>query len=201
MVNVLLPEGVTFNLGGNASYAPATDELTLTPNARDQSGAALSITRIDLRQNFNISFDIFLGNNDVDGADGVGFVLHNSPDGVNAIGAGGSGLAFAGIQDGLAIEFDTWQNPSNKIISGGDDIANDHTGFIDTDGSFGSTPLDLGNIEDGQWHSVQVSWDASTQTLSYTFDGQQAGVLNSNISTQYLGGSELAYFGFTASNG
>ena len=94
MVNVLLPEGVTFNLGGNASYALAPDELTLTPNARDQSGAALSITRIDLRQNFNISFDIFLGNNDFDGADGVGFVLHNSPDGVNAIGAGGSGGCF-----------------------------------------------------------------------------------------------------------
>ncbi len=160
----------------------------------------MSAGRIDLRQDFNISFDVFLGASDA-GADGLGFVLHNSPDGANAIGAVGGGLSFMGIQDGLAIEFDTWNNPSEKIISGGDDIVNDHTGFVDTDGSFGSTPFDLGNIEDGQWHSIEVSWDASTQTLSYTFDGQQAGVLTGDIVAQYLGGSDFAHFGFTAATG
>ncbi len=160
----------------------------------------MSIARIDLRQDFNISFDVFLGASDA-GADGLGFVLHNSPDGTNAIGAVGGGLSFAGIQDGLAIEFDTWNNPSEKIISGGDDIVNDHTGFVDTDGAFGSTPFDLGNIEDGQWHSVEVIWDASTQTLSYSFDGQQVGVLTGDISADYLGGSDFAHFGFTAATG
>jgi glucose/arabinose dehydrogenase len=171
----------------------------LTAAARDQIGSVMSAGRIDLRQDFNISFDVFLGTSDA-GADGLGFVLHNSPDGANAIGAIGSGLGFGGIQDGLAIEFDTWNNPGN-VVSGGTDIVNDHTGFLDTDGSFVSTPFDLGNIEDGQWHNIEVSWDASTQTLSYTFDGQQAGVLNSDISAQYLGGSEFAHFGFTASTG
>ena len=75
MVNVLLPEGIAFGLGGDANYTAATDELTLTPNAKNQSGTAMSIARIDLRQDFTISFDVFLGSSDA-GADGLGFVLH-----------------------------------------------------------------------------------------------------------------------------
>jgi hypothetical protein len=187
-------------MGGGATYNSALNEYTLTAAARDQLGSVISAGRIDLRQDFSISFDVFLGTSDA-GADGLGFILHNSPDGFNAIGSGGSGMGFAGIQNGLAIEFDTWNNPSEKIISGGPDIVNDHTGFVDTDGSFGSTPFDLGNIEDGQWHSVAVSWDASSQTLSYTVDGQQAGVLTGDIAAQYLGGSDFAHFGFVASTG
>ena len=200
MAGVVLPEGVAFSLQGDANYALVSDELTLTTSATFQTGAAMSFARIDMRQDFVISFDVFLGTSDA-GADGLGFVLHNSPDGANAIGAVGSGLGFGNIQNGLAIEFDTWNSGANKIISGGGDIANDHTNFLDTDGAFGSTPFDLGNIEDGQWHSVEVSWDASTQTLSYSFDGQQAGVLTGNIATQYLGGSDFAHFGFTAATG
>jgi hypothetical protein len=197
MASVLLPAGVAFSLGGNANYTAATNEIRLTSNGQFLSGAAMSHARIDLRQDFNISFDVFLGSSDA-GADGLGFVLHNSPDGAAAIGAGGRGLAFEGIQNGLAIEFDTWFTADTAA---GTDIDNDHTNFIDTDGSFGSTPFDLGNIEDGQWHSVEVTWDASTQTLSYTFDGQQAGVLNGDIAAQYLGGSDFAHFGFTAATG
>ena len=200
MVGVLLPEGAAFGLRGDASYSSATDELTLTANAASQSGSVMSSARIDLRQDFSISFHVFLGTSDA-GADGLGFVLHNSPDGVNAIGAAGSGLGFGNIQNGLAIEFDTWNSGAQGVVSGGADIANDHTNFLDTDGAFGSTPFDLGNIEDGQWHSVEVTWDASTQTLSYTFDGQQAGVLTGDIAAQYLGGSDFAHFGFTAATG
>ena len=174
MASVLLPEGVAFGLRGDANYSSVTDEIILTTTAKFQSGTAMSGARIDLSQDFNISFDVFLGTSDAD-ADGLGFVLHDSPDGVNAIGAAGSGMAFGNIQDGLAIEFDTFNSAPHQIFSGGPDIANDHTGFVDTDGAFGSTPVDLGNIEDGQWHSVTVNWNASTHTLSYTFDGQQAG--------------------------
>ena len=79
-------------------------------------------------------------------------------------------MGFGNIQDGLAIEFDTWKSNKGSIVSGGPDIDNDHTNFLDTDGAFGSTPFDLGDIEDSQWHSVYVSWDASTKTLSYSFD-------------------------------
>ena len=40
----------------------------------------------------------------------MGFVLHNDPSGVNAVGQGGGGFGALGIQNGLAIQFDTYQN-------------------------------------------------------------------------------------------
>jgi Ca2+-binding RTX toxin-like protein len=153
----------------------------------------MSTSRIDLRQDFTISLAVFLGTSN-GGADGLAFVLHNDPAGSNAIGGTGGGLGISGIQNGLAIEFDTYAN-------GAPDIASDHTNFQDTDGSFGTTPVALPNVEDGQFHSVSVSWNAVAQTLSYTFDGQQAGTLNADVVSAYLGGSAFAYFGVGAATG
>ena len=60
----------------------------------------------------------------------------------------------------------------------------------------------LPNIENGAWHPVVVTWNAATQTLSYTLDGQPMGTpLTGNIATQFLGGSNFAYFGFGAGTG
>ena len=146
----------------------ANNVFTLTTGG-NQAGTAMSTGRIDVRQNFTIAFDVNLGASD-GGADGAAFVLHNDPRGVNAIGGHGSGLAVGGIQNGLAIEFDTYNNGATCF-----DIASDHTGFLDTDSSFATPPLALPNIEDGAWHPVVVTWNATTQTLSYTFDGQPVG--------------------------
>ena len=159
----------------------------------------MSTARMDLRQNFAIALQVYLGTND-GGADGLAFVLHNDPAGANAIGAPGSGLAIAGIRNGLGIEFDTYASSPGDTIMGPPDIASDHTGFVDTDFASGTTPVALPNIENGQFHNVNVNWNAATQTLSYTFDGQQVGTLN-NIASAYLGGSDFAYFGVGAGTG
>ena len=37
----------------------------------------------------------------------MAFVLHNDPNGANAIGGAGGNLGAMGLQNGLAIEFDT----------------------------------------------------------------------------------------------
>ena len=57
----------------------------------------------------------------------------------------------------------------------GSDIASDHTGFLGTNSAFATTPVALPNIENGAWHPVVVTWNAATQTLSYTLDGQPRG--------------------------
>ena len=164
----------------------------------------MSTGRIDVRQNFTVAFDVNLGTSD-GGADGAAIVFHNDPRGVNAIGAPGSGLAVGGIQNGLAIEFDTYNSTAADLSSfgmPGSDIASDHTGFLGTNSAFATTPVALPNIENGAWHPVVVTWNAATQTLSYTFDGQPMGTpLTSNIATQFLGGSNFAYFGFGAGTG
>ena len=46
-----------------------------------------------------------------------------------------------------------------------------------------------------------MSWDAALKTLSYSFDGQQAGTLTGNLANSYLGDSQFAYFGFTGATG
>ncbi|MGV0853928.1 hypothetical protein, partial [Mycolicibacterium phlei] len=110
-----------------------------------------------MRADFTLEFEVFFG--DADGADGVAVVVHNDPRGVDAVGIHGTGLGVGGIANGLAIEFDTYQSsPVNLAESSmpGVDIADDHTGFLDTDGDFASTPVALGDLEDGIWHTVVV---------------------------------------------
>ena len=186
------PGAVTLTPHGSASVA--NNVFTLTSGWYSQAGTAMSTGRIDVRQNFTVAFEVNLGASD-GGGDGAAIVFHNDPRGTNAIGGAGSGLAVGGIQNGLAIEFDTYNN-------GAGDIASDHTGFRGTNSTFATTPVALPNIENGAWHPVVVTWNAATQTLSYTFDGQPMGTpLSSNIATQFLGGSNFAYYGFGAGTG
>jgi hypothetical protein len=44
----------------------------------------------------------------VHGGDGFAFVLHYDEDTIDAVGDTGRGLGYAGIENSLAVEFDTW---------------------------------------------------------------------------------------------
>jgi lectin family protein/galactose oxidase-like protein len=184
---------------GSASYDASTNTFTLTPDQVGQAGAVMVDQRIDLTDDFAISFDAFLGSN-ANGADGVTFVLHNDPRGVNALGAGGGNYGAVGLANGLAIAIDTWRNPEAG------DLATDHTNFFTTgDKALGasrvSEQFSLGNVKDGAWHNVLVVWNSDTRTMTYWIDGREAGTLNGNISQEYLGGSQYAYLGFTGATG
>ena len=156
--------------------------------------------RIDLSYDFQASFDVYLGNN-ANGADGLAFVLQNDPLGANALGAYGGNYGAIGIKNGLGIAFDTWQNAELG------DMAADHTDLFKTGVPSAISrisdqiPIGNGNVTDGQWHNVLVSWSATDHTLNYWFDGQLVGQLNQDIVANYLGGSQYAYLGFTAGTG
>jgi hypothetical protein len=156
----------------------------------------MSNTRVDLSKTFDITFDINVGNNP-NGADGMGFVLHNDPLGHNALGDMGGGKGMMGILHGVGIEFDTYYNADDLS-----DIVNDHTTFDNTGTGGNNAALsavkDLGNIEDGLWHAVHVVSDG--QTISYTFDGVAMSSLSLATAETYLG-SQYAYFGFTGGTG
>lgn len=194
-IDTLDVEPGTLLARGTAAFDAAQNEYVLTQAVNNQTGTVMSTSRIDLSQAAAFSFDVYLGVSD-SGADGMGFVLHNDPSGVNAMGATGGGLGLSGIVNGLAIEFDTYNNGASS-----GDLAADHTSFFDTDGTFRTAPLALPNIEDGQWHSVTVTWDPATSTLAYTFDGAPAGSITGDIANDYLGGSQFAYFGFGGATG
>ena len=175
----------------------STGSFRLTDEAANKVGAMMSQARVDLSQDFAISFSAFLGANDR-GGEGLAFLLHNDPNGTNAVGRGGSGLGATGIRDGIGFEIDT------AFSSRAGDIRADHANFFDTDASPGrgriTNAVNLGNIEDGRWHNVELAWDADTRTLATSFDGINSGTLSRDIVEQYLGGSDFAYFGFTAAS-
>ncbi len=209
-----------FALAGNAvSNVPGVpdNEVRLTEAVGNQSGSMWSLGKINFADNFVIRFQANLGNLDASGADGIACVFHNDPAGTLAVGAVGVGIGAAGILNGLALEMDTWENGATS-----EDIPNDHGMIWDTDdsvvtsGEFSTfvsltTAADLGNLEDGNWNDVEIIWDASTRTLSYTVNGINGGSYThpgslDEFCEEYFDIpsteiNKLVYYGYTASTG
>ena len=163
----------------------------------------MSTGRIDVRQNFTVAFDVNLGASD-GGADGAAIVFHNDPRGANAIGSTAAAWGSAVSRTGSRSSSTPTTAPPRTLATPAclaPTSPADHTNFLGTNSAFATTPVALPNIEDGAWHPVVVTWNAATQTLSYTIDGQPMGTLTSDIATQFLGGSNFAYFGFGAGTG
>lgn len=181
---------------GDAAYDTNSDIVTLTPDAANKSGAVFSNDRIDLHQNFTISFNAYLGNKDSGGA-GIAFVLQNDPSGSDAFGNGGTvSQGAGGISNGLAISLDTYKDKG--------ETSSDHSSIFDTDATPGSkltSAKSLSNLENAKWHSVSISWDVDSQTLTYFIDGKKAGTLTGDLATQYFGGSDYVYYGITGATG
>ena len=189
-----------FSLNGTASHVYGSDTFTLTTDNTGQIGSVMSNKRIDLAQNFDLSFALSMGHK-ANPADGIAFVLQNDPSGSAALGHGGAGLGANGLLNGLAIQFDTWQNADQG------DIGAEHTDIVTTDPRQATYRLTdqvaLNNLTDGQQHHVHITWDAATRTLTYTFDGVSVGQLQLTPQqfASYFGGSNFAYFGFTGATG
>ena len=175
---------------GSASI-DATNLITLTPSVQSTAGSAFSMASIDINSDFDLSFAFYAGSNDVAGG-GLSFVLQNDLLGGDALGGNGTALGAGGIRNGLGIAF-SMENGA------------DRTNFFDTDLGTSAGALSpqttLGNLQDGNWHSAQVTWDADSQTLSYWVDGVLGGTLTGDLAQQYFGGSDLVHFGFTGSTG
>ncbi|WP_414462580.1 lectin-like domain-containing protein [Hyphomicrobium sp. DY-1] len=191
-----IDQHVTVN-GSAIAQPDAQHTLTLTPDAQFKAGSALFNDKVDLTHDFNIAFSIYFAPGQP--ADGMAFVLHNDPNGADAVGKFGGGLGALGLQNGLAIEFDTYRNgaPFN-------DPAYNHTNIVDTDAGPGANltkPTNIGNIVNGGWHQVGVTWDADAHLLRYWVDGKLGGTLTGDIATKYLGGQSTAYMGFTGATG
>ncbi|WP_369048666.1 DUF4347 domain-containing protein, partial [Tenacibaculum sp. UWU-22] len=188
-----------FYLRGSASDV-TNDEMILTPDAQYQSGQAWSKGKIDFAESFTMTFKAYLGT-DSAGADGIAIVFQN--EGINATGIDGLGIGAKGISNGLALELDSYNNSHESSVD--PPLYEGHgTIWRTVDQTNLSTPVDLGNLEDGTWKNVVINWDADTQTISYTVDGILAGehtFSSGGIATEIFGGETNVYFGYTASTG
>lgn len=57
------------------------------------------------------------------------------------------------------------------------------------------------NLEDGVWRTVNITWDAVAQNMTYTLDGVTAGSFTDDLVNNYFDSENLIYFGFTGSTG
>ena len=192
----------TYFLQGSATNT-GPECYQLTPAIGTQTGAVWYAEPLDLTQPFNIAFEIGLGSQDSNGADGIMFVLQT--DGTNALGQSGGGLGFLGFTTAFGVEFDTWQNGNY-----GDPVY-DHIGCV-SDGSvdhnaataFGS-PVPMiagnGNGEDGANHIGQILWDPNSQLISVLFDCDLRLTQQVDLIADVFGGTSEVFWGFTGSTG
>ena len=205
-------------------------EITLTQLNKYSAGSAWSNKQIDLRQPFSLRFRVWLGDrtgtqpvNIFDpisnswvpgsmdaGADGIAFAFHNDPRGGAVNGIYGGALGVGGLKPAIAAEFDTFDNLANNEFEFGD-IPNDHTMIYNPENymltmgggaaSRYSNIIDLGNIEDGEWHNVEFTWNPATTTFTYLFDGVAHLSMTKDIIKDLFNNNSYVYYGFSAGTG
>jgi hypothetical protein len=159
--------------------------VRLTPSGPSKTGAVWFTESVPVAQGFETQFTFQISDHSrqctlnkdqyftmihhtscsIRGADGFAFVIQNSVNGTHSIGGRGGQMGFAGIENSLAIAFDTWQN------QGQDSLSVDHISIQ----SKGKEPNDayeaglLGvprphNLADGQIHRVRIVYYGSLQS-------------------------------------
>ncbi|EUJ32194.1 immunoglobulin-like domain-containing protein, partial [Listeria cornellensis] len=198
-----------FSVVPGTSSSINRDKVTITPNLPRQSGGLWSNPdyKADLTKDFHLEADLYMGN-DINGADGVAFVMQNDPLGTAAIGGEGEGIGVYSnnssyIKNALAVEFDTYYNSSTKdhnVKPGREHIAiTVPTGASVIDHhALNILPEDV-YLEDGQSHPVSFDWDALTKTLTYKYLSYEGSYTVDDLQATF-GGTEVI-FGFTGSTG
>ena len=179
-----------------SAFAQSCDCYTITPDANVQAGGIWSPNTIDLNNPFDFSFQVYLGADDVWGADGIVFVLQQGQTNPNNV---AQNLGYSTIAPSIGVEIDTWQNSGAPF----NDPVADHVTIM-SNGDFSSvlTPsVDIPNIEDGAFHTFQVVWDPVLQVLAITIDGNFISAFNGDIINTIFGGNPNVYFGFTGATG
>lgn len=205
-----------FTLNGSATQL-APNEFQITPAVGHIAGSAFYNTPVDLSKNFDITVQLYFGDDD-NGADGMAFVLQ--PEGPGYLGNSGAGLGyhrFNGIPAGqptdvpgpvksVIVEFDTYYN---QWIFSGDigDPVEDHIAFMKNSNAYHtfadtlSHPYPLSvNIEDGIYHDAQFTWNATTHVLTVRFLNQTYTYTGDIVNT-VLDGNPMVYWGITGSTG
>ena len=173
---------------------------TLTTQVLTQSGSVWNANKINLNDPFDFNFNVFLGCQDVNGADGIVFILQPIS---TSLGATGEGMGFLGVSPSIGISLDTWQNlnlndpvfdhisiQANGVVAHGTDLA----GPVQA-----STTRE--DIEDCAWHVFRISWDPAAQWLRAYFDGQLRVETRVNLIGAVFNNDPLVYWGFTAATG
>jgi len=185
-----------YTVNGSAA-ANGDDCYILTQFVGNQCGSVWYANLITLAEDFDMTFQVYLGSYDNDGADGIAFVMQPTS---TALGIAGGGLGYLGISPSIAVEYDTWQNDDPWY----DHISVQRNGDVNYSGAVAG-PVQASatsfNIEDNQWHTTRITWDAETFTLAVYFDNALRLSYTNDIVTNTYSGNPAVYWGFTGSTG
>jgi hypothetical protein len=204
----------TLNQAGAGGEAIFVDgKIQLTPALNDAVGSAWLNDPRDIT-GFTASFDFVLGGpgQQTDNpADGLVFVLQANN--ATAIGGGGGGMGYSGMNNSIGIKFDTYNGAANTGVFNQTGLYIVGQGFSDdpADGRNRDVPIEL-DFSSGVPMHVTLAYDQATRTLTQTIDdiGNPA---TAQFTTSYkidipaaLGNSlnsalGSAYVGFTAATG
>ena len=212
----------------NSTYAQFTTKgkavrttqhcFRVTEDKNSQLGAVWFDQKIDLSQAVNLEFNIFMGDKDNNGADGIGFVMHNDPRGLEALGDAGGGLGFGAhpsqggrkISPSVAVEFDTWRNGQCRVQPN-EDPQEDHTTVV-YNGDMCSPqfppvrlkpnpPYTNDNVEDNKCYNYRILWDPVSENLSLYIENTLVFSHTDDVIDKVFGGETEVYYGFTGSTG
>lgn len=205
IVTLALLLGAQFSFGqavnGNAVQL-SCNCYRLTDAINNQSGSVWNSEQISLEDPFDFTFDVYLG--DIpQGADGIAFVLQPIS---TSVGSLGGGMGYEGISPSLAMSIDTYNNGASD-----GDIFDDHVAIM-SNGSVEHFSADNlagpvvalitgGNIEDGEWHTMRVTWNPTTQIINFFMDGAFRISYTGDVINDIFGGDPNVYWGFTGSTG
>jgi Bacterial lectin/Secretion system C-terminal sorting domain len=205
--------------------------VTLTSATNGLRGCAWDLDEtLNFLAPFSRDFTVNLGSNPA-GADGISFVIQNSPAGRCACGLPGGSLGSAGIPSSLIFEIDTYLNAEDRddgmatVLCGGGPEP-DHldiwiNGNINPAG--GGCPAPPGariipaavrlmtggfdyEVENGLNHTFRITWvPGAPGTITATLWNVPAVTLYGTVSYSFdpltLFGTNTPFFGFTASTG
>lgn len=183
--------------------------IQLTPDHPYREGIAWASDKVDLSGFFEIQFDIFLGDKDELGADGIAFVIHNDEKQFDAYGTYGECIGYGRwrrdilsgnyIAPSVAVEFDTYYNPTQN------DPFSDHVAYLENGTnyhtSYWNNEDENFNLENNKLHDFRFRWEPKQKKVSVYLDGHLVYQGNRDLVKEIFEGNTKAIWGFTASTG
>jgi len=220
----------TTNLVLNGTAVKSGNVLRLNPSLQSQAGSAWYSVLQPVSNGFSTTFKFQISNASQPSADGVAFVIQNSNAGLQALGGGGGGIGYQGIDNSVAVEFDTYANEFDPEWDGTGNAPANHVAIQSCGvqpNSADHTLCELGlatapvNLADGNVHTVQIEYTTgvpipptcefcSSSYMQVTIDGHpvfEANGVPVDLSTELQLSNpsdqvaDSAYVGFTGATG
>ena len=168
----------------------------LTANKERAGGSLWYPEAINLKENFYIDMNLFFGCDDSLGADGMVLMFCKK----KVMGGKGAGMGYLKLTPSLGIEFDTYQNATFGDPKE-DHIAVLENGNIKHQNQDNKPIIRVKNIEDCDYHSVILEWNASQSILTLKLDGKEIIKYRKDIVQKIFKGQSSVYWGISAATG